>query len=97
MAWHTAPEEYGGLFGLDLAALSIPSCNEFVAHYREQAPSTPPFAPFHIAFALFRFAVIFVGIAARARQGTAAGADAERIAPLARRFAIRGLEVAEAL
>ena len=45
--------------------------------------------PFHIAFALFRFAVIFVGIADRAVLGTAADPEAARYAPLAGRFAQR--------
>jgi len=53
-------------------------------------PGCGPLLPFHIAFALFRFAVIFVGIAERARQGSAASTDAAALAPLARRFAIRG-------
>ena len=34
---------------------------------------------FHLAFACFRFAVIFEGIARRAQIGTAAGADAEQV------------------
>jgi hypothetical protein len=51
--------------------------------------------PFHKAFALYRFAVIFVGIADRARAGSAADPEAERLGPLAVRFAVRGLEVAE--
>jgi hypothetical protein len=49
--------------------------------------------PFHIAFALFRFAVIFVGIADRARAGSAASAEAAELGPLADRFARRALEV----
>ena len=61
---------------------------------RASAVPTPPLLPFHMAFALFRFAVIFVGIADRARAGTAAGADAAAVAPLAGRFAIRALEIA---
>jgi aminoglycoside phosphotransferase (APT) family kinase protein len=93
MAWHTAPQEYGGLLGLDLAALGLPTEAEFLARYRSANPDAAELTPFHRAFALFRFAVIFVGIADRARQGNAAGADAGRIAPLARRFAIRALEV----
>jgi len=60
------------------------------------SPGTSPLLPFHKVFALFRFAVIFVGIADRARQGTAAAANASQVAPLARRFAVRALEVIEA-
>jgi hypothetical protein len=42
---------------------------------------------------LFRFAVIFIGIADRATAGNAASANAAEIGPLAHRFAERGLEV----
>ena len=93
MTWHTSPDEYGGILGLDREALGIPSQQEFVARYQEKLGDNTPLLPFHIAFALFRFAVIFVGIADRAAAGTAADANAEALAPLARRFAIRGLQV----
>ncbi|MCA3640285.1 MAG: phosphotransferase family protein [Methylobacterium sp.] len=93
MAWHTAPDEYGGILGLNLAALGLSTEAEFLARYAAANPSAARPLPFHKAFALFRFAVIFVGIAGRARQGNASGADAAKVAPLARRFAIRGLEV----
>ena len=39
--------------------------------------------------------MIFVGIADRARAGNASGTDAASLGPLAQRFAIRGLEMAE--
>lgn len=95
MPWHTAPDEYGGLLGIDLAAMRLPGEHEFVARYRAASPGAPPLLPFHKAFALYRFAVIFVGIADRARAGTAADPKAAALAPLARRFAIRALEIAE--
>ncbi len=53
-----------------------------------------PLMPFHKAFALYRFAVIFVGIADRARSESATDPKAAKLAPLAVRFAMRGLEVA---
>lgn len=93
MAWHTSPDEYGGLLGMDLAALGIPGQAAFVSRYAAQRPGQPPLQPFHIAFALFRFAAIFAGIADRVRDGTAAGADASAMAPMARKLAIRGCEV----
>ena len=95
MAWHLSPAEYGGVLGLDLNAQGLPSEEEFVAHYMACNAASSPLLPFHKAFALFRFAVIFVGIAERVRQGNAAGADAAATAPLARRCAIRGIEVIE--
>lgn len=97
MPWHTSPDEYGGILGLNHAALSLPDEAEFLARYYAKAIPTAPLQPFHIAFALFRFAVIFVGIAERARSGTAAGENAATIGPLAKRFAERGLEVIAAL
>lgn len=95
MPWHSAPDEYGGLLGLDRAAMQLPDEDEFVARYRAGNPAAPPLLPFHKVFALFRFAVIFVGIADRARAGTAAAPEAAALAPLARRFAIRALEIAD--
>jgi aminoglycoside phosphotransferase (APT) family kinase protein len=91
--WHTAPEEYGGILGLDLATLGLPDEAEFLARYSAGAPSVAPLRPFHVAFALFRFAVIFIGIADRARAGNAAAANASDLAPLAERFAQRALDL----
>ena len=87
MPFHTAPEEYGGILGAKTEG--IPSEAEFIAAYRELLPQVPAPRPFHIAFALFRFAVIFVGIADRAVLGTAADPEAAHYAPLAGRFAQR--------
>lgn len=95
MAWHTAPEEYGGILGLDLEALGLPSEEDFVGRYMAASPGLSPPTAFHRAFALFRFAVIWVGIADRVRAGTAAGADISRPDEMARRIARRGIEVIE--
>lgn len=95
MPWHTAPDEYGGIMGTDWQGVGIPSREEFVAEYMAHALPTAPLLPFHMAFALFRFAVIFVGIADRARAGNANAADAAKLEPLAGRFAARALEVIE--
>ena len=95
MPWHTAPDEYGGILGLDREALGLPSEEAFVARYRAKARPTAQLQPFHIIFALFRFAVIFVGIADRARAGNAAGDNAELIGPLAMRFAARAMELVQ--
>lgn len=95
MAWHTSPDEYGGILGLDHAALGLPSEEEFVARYMEKSPGMAPLTTFHRAFALFRFAVIWVGIADRVRAGTAAGADATNHIDMGARLARRGIEVIE--
>ena len=93
MPWHTAPDEYGGLLGLDLEARALPQEHEFVTRYYQTARTYPPLLPFHKAFALYRFAVIFIGIADRARAGIASDPHAAKLAPLARRFAQRGLAI----
>ncbi|TYC63664.1 phosphotransferase family protein [Rhodobacterales bacterium] len=87
MPWHTAPDEYGGIMGEE--SEGIPSEAEFIAAYRNILPAVPAPDPFHVAFALYRFAVIFVGIADRAASGNAADPEAARYGPLAQRFAIR--------
>jgi len=93
MAWHTRPDEYGGLRGLDLGPLGIPSLDEYVAHYLRAAGRKDGIAPFHVAFALFRFAVIFEGIAARAAAGNAASDDASEAGKLGPAFARRAVEL----
>ena len=90
MPYHTAPDEYGGILGAEIEG--IPSEVAFFAAYADVLPEVPPPQPFHVAFALFRFAVIFVGVADRAAQGNAADPDAARLAPLARRMARRAWE-----
>ena len=93
MAWHTRPDEYGGLRGLDLDALGIPSLDDYVAHYLRAAGRQDGIVPFHVAFALFRFAVIFEGIAARAAAGNAASDDASEAGKLGPAFAKRAVEL----
>lgn len=93
MPWNTSSDEYGGILDQDFASLGIPNEAEFVAHYQHHLPASHPLEPFHKAFALFRFAVIFVGIADRAAAGVASNENAAELAPLARRFAIRALDV----
>ena len=82
--WRTAPGEYGGILGLDWDAHRLPVEDEFVSRYYNSCDiRTPVLKPFHVAFALFRFAVIFVGIADRARVGNAAGDNASEAGKLA--------------
>lgn len=95
MAWRTLPSEYGGILGLDHAALGIPGEAEHLADYQALALLQAPVLPFHFAFALFRFAVIFEGIAVRAAQGNAAAANAQDVGPLGAAFARRARQAAE--
>ncbi|MFG1229982.1 phosphotransferase family protein [Xanthobacter autotrophicus NCIMB 11399] len=95
-SWLFKPDEYGGgVMGLDLAALGIPSLDAFVARYGAATGSEVRLDPFHLAFALFRNAVIFEGIAARARGGNASAANAREIGALAPVFARRAVEIIE--
>lgn len=89
MAWVSKPEEYGGIDGLDLDALGIPQLPAFTAEYSAHARHGQALQPFHMAFALFRWAVIFEGIAARAKAGNAAAEGAAETGRLAEAFAAR--------
>jgi aminoglycoside phosphotransferase (APT) family kinase protein len=95
MAWRTLPAEYGGLLGLDLASLGIPDETTYLECYYAAAGRADRATPFHFAFALFRFAVIFEGIAARAAAGNAAAADAAVSGRLGPAFARRAVEIVE--
>ncbi|MDP9901066.1 phosphotransferase family protein [Variovorax ginsengisoli] len=89
MAWHTGVDEFGGMRGLDLVAEGIPTQEEYVAHYLRAGGHREPVTNFHLAFSLFRFAVILEGIAARARSGSAAAHDAQQVGAQAAGFARR--------
>jgi aminoglycoside phosphotransferase (APT) family kinase protein len=89
MAWQTPPEEYGGLLGLKLAELGLPEQADYEARYYAAAPGTSRLTAFHMAFALFRWSVIFEGIAARAASGNAAAENAAEVGRLSAAFARR--------
>ena len=94
IAWHSTPDQYGGLLGLDLPALGIPSQADYEADYhaalaRRGVAAEPRMSAFHMAFALFRWSMIFEGIAARAKAGNASSADAGAVGGLAASFAAR--------
>lgn len=81
MMYRMPPLIIAGLLGKDLAALNIPSEQEYLAAYckrtgREGIPSLD----FYIAFNMFRLAAIFHGIKGRIARGTAASAHAHRMA-----------------
>ena len=86
----TSDEHGGGLADVDLAAEGLPSMDEFVATYHRHAGRAGGLSDFYLAFALFRSAVIFEGIADRARRGNAAAANAEEVGKLAPKLAERG-------
>ena len=70
-----------GLAGKDLAALNIPSEDEYVAAYcRRTGRDGIPDLDFYMAFNMFRLAAIVHGIKGRLVRGTAASAHADRMA-----------------
>lgn len=91
--WHITPEEYGGLMGADLKALGIPERRQFVDTYLEAAGFSNGLTTFHQAFALFRWAVIFQGIAKRAESGNAASENASTVGALALALGRRGADL----
>lgn len=92
--WLFKASEYGGgLRDVDLDALQLPSLNDFTERYAAAAARAGTMPEFYLAFALFRNAVIFEGIADRARQGNAAAEDAKSVGDLAPALAERGAEL----
>ncbi len=88
MSWHIPPNVWRGISGLDLAALGIPGEEDYMRTYtRATGREVAEHWNFYMAYNLFRMAAILHGIAQRAVDGTAAGADAvetgAKAAPLA--------------
>lgn len=95
LAWRTSAREYGGLLGLDLDVLGIPAESTYLDYYYDAMGTGMRLRPFHYVFALFRFAVIFEGIAARARGGNAVADNAAEVARLGPAFARRARQIME--
>lgn len=93
IAWHTAVNEFSGMRGLDLQALGIPSQQEYLDHYRLCSGREDNISAFHLAFSMFRFAVILEGVASRARDGSAAADNAAEVGQLCGAFARRAVQV----
>jgi aminoglycoside phosphotransferase (APT) family kinase protein len=77
--WHVTPDIFGGLGGLDLDALQVPTQAEYVAEYCALTGRADTVAPFHVAFSMFRLAVILEGVLKRARQGNASSQNAHEV------------------
>jgi aminoglycoside phosphotransferase (APT) family kinase protein len=87
MSWRIDPAIYQGLGGVDVAPLGIPDEAAYVAAYcRHTGRDAIAGWEFYLAYSLFRFAAICQGIAKRAIDGTAAGAEAAAIGNLAQPF-----------
>ncbi|WP_150293893.1 phosphotransferase [Sphingobium estronivorans] len=81
MMYRMPPHIVAGLGGADIAALGIPSEQDYVAAYcaRTGRASMPAY-DFYMAFNFFRLAAIFHGIKGRVVRGTASSAQAyERV------------------
>ncbi|NRR31851.1 phosphotransferase [Oxalobacteraceae bacterium] len=89
MGWHIEPGSFRGIGGLDLAALGIPSQQEYIALYAERTGKTIRLEDFnfYLAFNMFRLASIMQGIMKRYVDGTAASAQALESGKMARPMA----------
>ncbi len=77
MSWRIPPVLWRGIAGLNLAALGIPSEEEYLARYAKATGRDPAeHWEFYMAYNLFRMAAILHGIAQRAVDGNAAADDA---------------------
>ncbi len=91
--YNTPPEAFRGMRGLDLASLGIPDQESYVRAYQRRTGRTDGITPFHLAFSLFRLAVILEGVLARAKQGNASSSDAGSHGQRATLLAERGWEI----
>lgn len=88
MVWHFPPTIRGGLSGLDLGPLGIPSLDEAVARYCEKTGrKTVADFDYCLSYNMFRLASIAQGVYARALQGNASSPEGlkmgDSVAPLA--------------
>jgi aminoglycoside phosphotransferase (APT) family kinase protein len=91
MTWELGPEAYRGLGGKDLAALRIPSRDEYRAMYcRRTGRAEIANWDFYMAYNMFRLAAILQGIMGRVVQGTAANLRARESGARARALAEAG-------
>jgi aminoglycoside phosphotransferase (APT) family kinase protein len=98
LTWRVTPELFRGLAGVDFAALGIPDEAGYVAAYcRRTGRSEIAGWEFYLVYSLFRIAAILQGIAKRAIDGTAAGADAAEQGRLARPLGEQAWALAESL
>jgi aminoglycoside phosphotransferase (APT) family kinase protein len=96
MAWRLSPEEFRGLRGVDIAALGIPTEEEYVSAYcRRTGREGIRHWDFYMAYNMFRLAAILQGIMGRVVEGTAASTHAEEMGKLARPLAELGWKQAQ--
>ncbi len=94
-AWHMAPDENGGLLGIELAAEGIPPEADYLEGYYAAAGTTERLSDFHRVFAMFRAAVGSAGVAYRGELGNSTLPDSAQVGRrLAAAYARRGMEIA---
>jgi aminoglycoside phosphotransferase (APT) family kinase protein len=97
MQWDMPPAEAGtgSLVGQDLAALGVPSREEYVEAYVRRTGFDPrPYLPVYSAYNFFRIAAILQGIVGRVRDGTASSAHAAARGELVRPLAAKAWQFA---
>jgi aminoglycoside phosphotransferase (APT) family kinase protein len=100
MQWHMPPSDSGAgtasLAGHNLAALGIPSLDEYVAMYVRRTGLDPrPYLSVYLAYNFFRLAAILQGIVGRVRDGTATSEHATSRADMVRPLAVKAWEFAQ--
>ncbi len=98
MTWRLGPEAYRGLGGKDLAALGIPTEDEYRALYcKRTGRASIAHWDFYTAYNMFRLAAILQGIMGRVVEGTAANLRARESGARARALAEAGWRQVEAM
>ncbi len=92
MSWHIPPGAFRGIGGLNLAAMGIPSEQDYIRMYCDRTGFATPAQlaadwNFYLAYNMFRIAAILQGIAKRVEAGTASSAQAVSSAAGARPMA----------
>lgn len=88
------PSLPNGMFGIDLEELGIPGPERYLSAYAERTGLREAVTHFHLAFSLFRLAVILEGVLARAKAGNASSADAAGVGARSVVLAERGWQFA---
>ena len=93
-AWRMATDENGGLLGLPLYDMGIPTEQAYLDRYYRLSGSVERVTTFHQVFAMFRGAVGSAGVAMRGEAGNAFQPNAARVGRrLAHAYAMRGAQL----
>lgn len=90
LPWRLRSDEFRGMAENDLALLGIPAEAKYLRQYCERTgrPAVPQHEwNFYLAYSMFRLAAILQGILRRAKDGTAASAEAMETGTRGRRIA----------